>query len=305
MRPARLLWRTCAHALNGKPGTNEHQLRKAVSGKTVLITGASYGIGEATARLLAGAGATVLLIARSAKRLDEVTAAIRADGGDAHAYPADLTDTDSVDGLVDRILEAHGQVDVLVNNAGKSIRRSIELSENRFSDFQRTIDINYLGPVKLTLALLPSMRARGAGHVVNVSTWGMRMSPGARWAAYSASKAAFDTWFRTFGKEVRSAGITTTSVYMGLVHTRMSAPTAALRSVPGLSPQEAAGILADAIVTRKLKIEPPFMAPIAIGLYTLRTPVELLSAALYRFGSDSEASIAAVREQEPPQSRVS
>lgn len=291
----RQLSRGLAHAINGRARASDAQLREAVAGKVVLVTGASYGIGESSARRLARCGATVLLLARSASRLAELVEEIRAEGGEAHAYPCDLTDTGSIGELVERILAEHERVDVLINNAGKSIRRSIELSENRFSDFQRTIDLNYLGPVRLTLALLPTMREHGDGHIVNVSTWAMRMPPTARWSAYNSSKAAFDIWFRTFGQEVHAAGISTTTVYMGLVHTRMSAPSAELRRVPGLTPEEASGLLADAVVHRDLKIEPPFMAPIAIAGYALRTPVELLGARLYPFGKDTEASIAAAK----------
>ena len=139
-------------------------------------------------------------------------------------------------------LAQEGHVDVIVNNAGKSIRRSVELSYDRFHDFERTIGVNYLGPIRLLLALLPAMRARGAGHIVNVSTIGVLLATGRRAGrAYQASKAAFDVWLRSAAPELRTDGVTATSVYMALVHTRMSAPTPIFRHVPGLSAEQAAG----------------------------------------------------------------
>ena len=154
------------------------KLRSAVSGKTVLVTGASYGIGEATARRLAAAGATVLVVARSAERLDDLAASINAGGGQAVAYPTDLTDEAAVSVLTKQITKEHGPLDIVVSNAGKSLRRSLHHQYDRPHDFQRTIDINYLGPIRLLLGLLPAMRENGSGHVVNVSSVGVRVVPG-------------------------------------------------------------------------------------------------------------------------------
>ena len=164
------------------------KLRSAVSGKTVLVTGASYGIGEATARRLAAAGATVLVVARSAERLDDLAASINAGGGQAVAYPTDLTDEAAVSALTKKITEKHGPLDIVVSNAGKSLRRSLHHQYDRPHDFQRTIDINYLGPIWLLLGLLPAMRENGCGHIVNVSSVGVRVVPGPQWGAYQASK---------------------------------------------------------------------------------------------------------------------
>src|ERR1700733_5810242 len=141
------------------------KLRGAVCGKTVLVTGASYGIGEASARKLAAAGATVLVVARSAERLDDLAAAVNAGGGTAIAYPTDLTDETAVYGLAKQITEDHGALDIGVSNAGKSLRRSLHHQYDRPHDFQRTIDINYLGPVWLLLGLLPAMRENGGGQI--------------------------------------------------------------------------------------------------------------------------------------------
>ena len=153
---------------------------------------------------------------------------------------------------------------MIVNNAGKSIRRAIDRSYDRFHDFTRTADLNYLGPVRLLLALLPAMRERGSGHVVNVSTVGVLLPPTPRWSAYQASKAAFDVWLRAVAAETHADGVTATSLYMALVHTRMSAPTDDFKLVPGLSPDEAAGLVCHAIVDRPSAITPWWVTTAAL-----------------------------------------
>jgi NAD(P)-dependent dehydrogenase (short-subunit alcohol dehydrogenase family) len=239
----------------------EQALRAAVGGKIVLVTGSSHGIGKASARKLAAAGAIVLLVARSGAELDRLAAEITAAGGVAHTYPTDLTDMDAVERLGRGLLDEHGRLDVVINNAGKSIRRPIAESYDRFHDFTRTIDVNYLGPVRLLLTLLPAMRAGGAGHIVNVSTWGVRMPPAPRWAAYGASKSAFDVWLRSVAAEVARDGVTTTSIYLPLVHTRMSAPTDFSR-VPGLTVDEAADLVCHAVTAKPREIAPWWSAPV-------------------------------------------
>ncbi len=257
---------------------SESDLRAAVGGRVVLVTGASHGIGRATAVQCAHAGATVLVVARSADLLEELAAGLDAapGGGRAHAYPADLTDLDAVDALAQRILAEHGPPDVVVSNAGRSIRRALDRSYDRFHDFTRTIDVNYLGPVRLLMGLLPAMRARGSGHVVNVSTIGVLVPPAARWAAYTASKSAFDVWLRSMAAETHADGVTATSLYMGLVHTRMSAPTDDFRFVPGLSPEQAAGLVCRAIVRRPSAIAPWWATASALLGLLARGPSEAL-----------------------------
>lgn len=247
----------------GRPSAAK--LRGHVAGSVVLVTGASHGIGRHTAIQLAQAGATVLLVARSADVLEELAEQLREDGGSAFALPADLSDVEeAVPALAQRILAEHGPPDVIVNNAGKSIRRAIDRSYDRFHDFTRTADLNYLGPVRLLLALLPAMRERGSGHVVNVSTVGVLLPPTPRWSAYQASKAAFDVWLRAVAAEAHDDGVTATSLYMTLVHTRMSAPTDDFRLVPGLSPDEAAGLVCHAIVDRPSAITPWWASTAAV-----------------------------------------
>jgi NAD(P)-dependent dehydrogenase (short-subunit alcohol dehydrogenase family) len=250
------------------------KLRRAVSGKTVMVTGASYGIGEATARKMAAAGATVLAVARSTERLEDLAAAINAGGGRAVAYPTDLTDEGAVSALTKQVTENHGPVDIVVSNAGKSLRRSLHHQYDRPHDFQRTIDINYLGPIWLLLGLLPAMREHGGGHIVNVSSVGARVVPGPQWGAYQASKGAFDRWLRSVAPELHADGVDVTSVYFALVRTRMIAPTPVLGRLPGMSPDEAADAIAKAVIERPRTNEPPWMWPAELASVLLAGPAE-------------------------------
>jgi NAD(P)-dependent dehydrogenase (short-subunit alcohol dehydrogenase family) len=221
----------------------------AVSGKTVLITGASSGIGRAAAIKIAGAGGIPLLVARSADKLQETQREIEDLGGTAHSYTADVSEPDSVDELVKQVLADHPAVDVLVNNAGRSIRRSVALSYDRFHDFERTIKLNYLGTIKLIMGFLPHMRDRHSGHVVNVSSIGVQTNP-PRFSAYVASKAALDAWTRVVGSESIGDNVHFTTIHMPLVRTPMIAPTKIYDSFPTISPDEAADLICEAIRTR-------------------------------------------------------
>lgn len=269
---------------HGHIRVSDDELRREVEGRVVLLTGASFGIGEATARRLVGAGATALLVARTADRLEELVADLNAAGsaGVAHALPCDLTDFDAAGDLAERVLADHGAPDVLINNAGKSIHRSIAASTDRFHDFQRTIDINYLGPVRLTLGLLPGMRERGSGHLVNTSTWGVYGMPIApAWSAYLSSKAAFDTWIRCVAQEVRPDGVTATTVHMGLVRTRM-ASSAVTRGMPAMTPEEAAHIMCHAIVKKPRIAGPWWLGPAdVVTNQVFRGPTEAVHSRLY------------------------
>jgi short-subunit dehydrogenase len=282
--------RALSRLVNPGGAPSAEALRAAVVGQTVLVTGASYGIGEAVARRLAGAGARVLLVARSADRLEQLAGELRAGGGAAEAWPADLCDPDAVAALARSLLEANGAVDVIVNNAGKSIRRSLALSFGRPHDAERTMGVNYLGPVRLLLALLPEMCARRRGHVVNVSTIGVRIAPGPRWGAYQASKAAFDIWLRSVAPELELEGVATTSIYMALVYTRMSAPTPSLRRAPGLTPDQAAGLVARAIVTRRRTLAPWWLLPAELLSVGLRGPLALALRLAVRRSADTESA---------------
>lgn len=244
--------------------TDTAALTRAVGGKVVLLTGASFGIGRALAVLLGLAGAKLLLVARTAEALAGVAGEINAAGGDARAIPLDLADAAAIDDVAARLAADGIVADVVIHNAGKSIRRLIAQSLDRAHDFSRTMAVNYLGPVRLQLALLPAMMAKRGGHIVAVSTVGVRLPPWPRWAAYTAAKAAFDAWMGSAGPELSAYDIDCTSVYLGLVHTRMSEPTEHYRHMPGMTADEAARVLCRALVRRPRRIQPWWVAPLRV-----------------------------------------
>ena len=217
-----------------------------LNGRTVVVTGASSGIGRTTALAIAARGGVPLLLARRLPELQEVQAEIEAAGGRASVYSVDLTSGDSVDACVKQMLADHDGIDMLVNNAGRSIRRSVKLSYDRFHDFERTMTLNYFAPVRLVLALLPHMSARRFGHIVNVSSIGVQTNP-PRFSAYVASKAALDAFSRVVATEVVGDGVTFTNVHMPLVRTPMIAPTSLYDRFPTLSPEQAADLLVHAL----------------------------------------------------------
>ena len=224
-------------------------LKEALDGRHVLITGASSGIGRATALKVAAAGGVPLLVARNVDKLEEVRVEIVASGGTAFVYAADISDMESIERLLERVLADHRNVDFLVNNAGRSIRRSIAQSYQRFHDFERTIQLNYFGAVKLIIGLLPRMRERGSGHIVNVSSIGVQTNP-PRFSAYVASKAALDAFTRVVASEVLGDGVTFTTIHMPLVRTPMIAPTKMYSAFPAISPEEAADMILEAMRSR-------------------------------------------------------
>jgi short-subunit dehydrogenase len=227
-------------------------LDRAVRGKIVMVTGASSGIGEALALKIADAGGEVLLVARTRDKLEEVAARIRDAGGACHVHPCDLSDRDDIGRMADEVLAERGRVDILVNNAGRSIRRSVALSYDRMHDFERTIELNYLGAVQLILKLLPGMRERRSGQIVNVSTMGLQMNT-PRFSAYLASKAALDAFSRSIASEIVDDRVAISTVYMPLVRTPMIEPTDHYKYFPALEPDEAAEMIVDAIVSRSKK----------------------------------------------------
>ena len=218
----------------------------AVNGKTVVITGASSGIGKAAAQKIAAAGGIPLLVARSMDKLEETKKEIEDAGGTAYAYSADLSDMEAIDRLVADMLSEHPAIDMLVNNAGRSIRRSIKQALERFHDYERTMQLNYFGAIKMVMALLPHMQERKSGHIVNVSSIGAQTNP-PRFSAYVASKAALDAWTRVVASELIGDGITFTTIHMPLVRTPMIAPTKIYDSFPTISPDEAGDLICEAI----------------------------------------------------------
>ena len=227
--------------------------QQKVNGKTIIVTGASSGIGLTVSKYLAQAGAHVLLLARTKDKLDEVKAEIEAEGGKASVFPCDLNDMESIDAVSKEILASVDHIDILINNAGRSIRRAVHESIDRFHDFERTMQLNYFGAVRLVLNVLPHMMQRKDGQIINISSIGV-LANATRFSAYVASKAALDAFSRCLSAEVHSHKIAITSIYMPLVRTPMIAPTKIYKYVPTLSPEEAADLIAYAIVKRPKKI---------------------------------------------------
>jgi short-subunit dehydrogenase len=249
---AGLLWDHWARHLD--PALHvDRTLAGAVRGKRIMVTGASAGIGEAAARQLAEAGATVLLVARSRDALEALAAELEALGGTAFVHPCDLTDGEDIQRLIAEVLEQHGGVDVLVNNAGRSIRRSVALSYDRFHDFERTMQLNYFGALRLILGFLPGMRERRYGQIINVSSIGCQTNV-PRFSAYVASKSALDAFSRCAATEIVDDGCTITTIYMQLVRTKMIAPTKMYDAFPAITPEEAGGLICHAIVHRPKRI---------------------------------------------------
>lgn len=228
------------------PGRVPGKLRAAVDGQRVMVTGASSGVGRELTLLLGAAGAHVLLVARRGELLEQVADEIIGHGGRASCHPADLRSPDQTERLARTVLAEHGGVDVLVNNAGRSIRRRVEHGAG-LGDYRRTMDVNYFAAVQLTLAFLPGMRERGHGRVLNISSIGLQSSM-SRFTAYNSSKAALDAFARSLGPEVHSDGVRVTTVYLPLVRTDMSAPTKAFDRLPAWGALRAARYVARAVI---------------------------------------------------------
>ncbi|MES2263292.1 MAG: SDR family oxidoreductase [Pseudomonadota bacterium] len=231
----------------------DHTLRGQVAGKVVLVTGGSSGIGLAAAHKLAEAGAITIICGRDADKLAEAKQEVEARGFQLITYVADVADMADCDRFVQVLIENHGGVDVLVNNAGRSIRRAIEASYDRFHDFERTMQLNYFGCLRLTMGLLPKMIEQKRGHIINISSIGV-LTNAPRFSAYVASKAALEAWTRCASSELSDVGIKFTTINMPLVRTPMIAPTKIYQNVPTLSPDEAADMIAEAIVYKPVRI---------------------------------------------------
>ncbi len=237
-------------------GLRGGSLERAVRGRVVMVTGASSGIGRATALRVASAGGVVLLVARRRDALVEARGRIASAGGEAHAHPCDLADPEDAARLIAEVIARHDHVDVLVNNAGRSIRRPVGEAYERIHDYERTMQINYFGAVRLVLGLLPGMRERRSGHIVNISSQGVQLSA-PNYSAYVASKAALDAFSRCIAPEVQGDGVRITTIHMPLVRTPMSEAAGVRRPMPALSPEQAAELVADAIAHRPRRIATP------------------------------------------------
>lgn len=229
------------------------ELDAYVKGKVAVVTGASSGIGLTVAKMLAHAGAHVLLVARTEDTLLQVQQEIQQAGGKASVFPCDLNDIHAIDECSNKILSQFNHVDLLINNAGRSIRRAVHESIERFHDFERTMQLNYFGAVRLILNLLPNMMNYEKGHIINISSIGV-LANATRFSAYVASKAALDAFSRCLSAEVRAHKINVTSIYMPLVRTPMIEPTKLYRYVPTLSTEQAANLVAYAIIKQPKQV---------------------------------------------------
>ena len=227
-----------------------------LAGKRILLTGASSGIGEAAAEQFARAGATVVVVARRQELLDALAGRITAAGGEAISIPCDVSDMDACDELVSDVEKRLGGVDILINNAGRSIRRPLAESLERWHDVERTMVLNYYAPLRLVRGLAPGMLERGDGHIINVSTWGVMSEASPLFSVYNASKAALSTVSRVIETEWGSKGVHSTTLYYPLVATPMIAPTKAYEGVAALTSEEAGEWMLTAARTRPVRIAP-------------------------------------------------
>ncbi|HRH13130.1 MAG TPA: SDR family oxidoreductase [Azonexus sp.] len=276
----------------------DFSLRGQVEGRVVLVTGASSGIGKATAWKLAEAGAHVVTIAHDKEQLDEAVREFEAAGLKLHAYFGDLSDMASGEAVTRQVLADQGVVDVLVNNAGRSIRRAIENSFERFHDYERTMQLNYFGSLKVTITVLPGMIQRKRGHILNISSIGV-LTNAPRFSAYVASKSALDAWTRCAASEFADRGIQFTTINMPLVKTPMIAPTKLYDQVPTLTPEEAAGLVCDAIIHKPVRVA----SRLGIFGQTLHALVprvaQIVMNTAFRMFPDSEAAKKKAAEELP------
>jgi thioester reductase-like protein/short-subunit dehydrogenase len=276
-------------------------------GRRVVITGASSGIGRETAIKVARNGGVPLLVARRTEELEKLKVEIEREGGQAHVYSCDITDGESVDALVKALIADHEGpdtgIDMLVNNAGRSIRRSVKLELARFHDFERTMAINYFGAIRLTLALLPHMIDRRFGHVVDISSIGVQTGP-PRFAAYVASKAALDAWARIVATEVIGDGVTFTTIHMPLVRTPMIAPTRMYDAFPTSSPDEAGDMVIRALVDRPKHIGTVLGTFGAVSATLAPRLVDVVMHVAYRVFPESSAAREGTDEKTPGEDRA-
>lgn len=252
-----------------------------LSTKTIVLTGASSGIGEAAAKQLAKVGARLCLVARRADELSRVQGEIEAAGGQCWIYPADLADPLSTNTCAAAILKDHARIDVLVNNAARSIRRPIRESLDRVHDFERTVQLNYLGAVRMTLKLLPRFLEQGDGHVVNSSTMSTQV-PIPLFAAYLASKSALESFARSLSAELGHKGVAVTTIHFPMVRTPMSSRTEIYKAMPMMKVEDAAGWIVEAIVKRPARLSSPFGTLGGLALAALPGPVTRWSQMAFR-----------------------
>ena len=275
----------------------------------MVVTGATSGIGRECALRLGRAGATVVLVARTVEKLDETLEEIAAKGGTAAAYSCDVSSAADCDKLVRKVLRDHGRVDILVNNAGRSIRRSVRHSYDRFHDFERTMELNYFGALRLILGFLPSMEQQESGHIINISSIGVLASP-PRFSAYVASKSALDAFSHCAAPEYAANNIQFTTIHMPLVRTPMIAPTSLYTAFPTLSPEQARDLVIKAIIDKPKRVSTKLGVTGAVAQATLPSVTESFLSQAYALFPDSAAARglteeeAAAERAEMPTSRL-
>lgn len=304
---ARTLWSYWEESLDDSTGRDPRAVA-ALRGKHVVITGASSGIGKVVAHKVAQAGGIPVLVARGKEKLEETKADIEARGGQAHVFACDLSDLAAIDRLCEQLSAELTSVDYVINNAGRSIRRSLKLSQDRFHDFERTMQLNYFGAIRLVMGLMPQLHSQRSGHIVNISSIGVQTNP-PRFSAYVASKAALDAWSNVVSSEVVGHGITFTNVHMPLVRTPMIAPTKIYDKFPTISPAQAADIVVRAMVERPHEINTTLGTAGALA-HTIapRAAFRVLNLAYQVFPDSAAAkgaqpSPAAATVEEPPNNR--
>ena len=271
----------------GRPALSA--LRRKVKGKVVVVTGATSGIGKECALRLARGGATVILVARTVEKLDETLAEIAEKDGVAQAYSCDVSSAKDCEKLVRDVLREHGQVDILINNAGRSIRRSVRYSYDRFHDFERTMELNYYGALRLILGFLPSMEERQSGQIINISSIGVLTSP-PRFSAYVASKSALDAFSLCAAPEFATENITFTTIHMPLVRTPMIAPTSLYKAFPTLSPEQARDLVIKAIISKPKRLSTGLGVTGAVAQATIPSVTEAFLSQAYALFPDSAAA---------------
>ncbi len=284
----------------------DRTLKGKVRNKVVVITGGSSGIGLSTAKRVAEAGAVTVIVARGEEELFKARDEMKAAGGKVFAYTADLADMADCDRLVAKVLEDHGQVDILVNNAGRSIRRSIELSYDRFHDFERTMQLNYFGSLRLIMGFMPGMTKRRKGHIINISSIGV-LANSPRFSAYVASKAALDAFSRCAQGELSGKGISFTTINMPLVKTPMIAPTKMYDSVPTLTPEEAADLVVKGIIEKPSRIATRLGIFSALVNAVAPKAYEVIMSTAFELFPDSAAAKgdrAALKDETPSQEQI-
>ncbi|WKA56603.1 SDR family NAD(P)-dependent oxidoreductase [Planococcus shixiaomingii] len=254
---------------------NPFKMIDELNGKTVLITGASSGIGKELAYLLADADVHLILVARREEELRLITEEIEKGSAKATVFPADLRNTQQMAELLEFLHRLPEGLDIVVSNAGLSINRPIVHSLDRLHDFTRTMAINYFAPVQLLLSVIPLLAAK-KGHIINVSTINALLLPIPYWAAYQASKTAFDTWLRSAAPELNSRGISTTTLYLPLVRTPMIEPTIAYRTAPAMSPVTVAELIGHSMYSKRKTYKPWWLIFGQLGSVTFRKPLEFI-----------------------------